>query len=302
MSQSIFFRSIDGELDHELSASAGQMNSLLQDRGLAYGHGLFETMAYHEGAIPLQTQHLQRLIQSAPKLGISLDLQRISLYLQRFITQLKAQSVDNGVIKLIATAGSGGRGYQSPEMPKPRIILSLSPLPEALADPRVKGVSLWRCDYPLPNNPRLAGLKHLNRLDQVLARAEVDSAGAGEFSDGLMFGNDGHLVETTSANIVVKTVRGWVTPSLHQAGVAGVMRGMLLDELFPQVGLTLTVGTITESDLRESSEVFICNSIRGILPVKVIMSASGDLDLRFPIGSETKMLQSNLSANYVFFQ
>jgi 4-amino-4-deoxychorismate lyase len=302
MSQNRFFRSIDGELNEGLSAPSEWVDTLLQDRGLAYGHGLFETMAYHGGSVPLQAQHLQRLLQSAPNLGITLDIDSIRVYLESFMAQLQGHSIVNGVIKLIATAGSGGRGYQNPETIKPRIILSYSSLPEGLTEQRLNGVDLWRCDYRLPSNPRLAGLKHLNRLDQVLARAEVDSAGAGQFSDGLMFDCDGHVVEATSANIVLKSPKGWVTPSLGQAGVAGVLRAMLIDELFPQAGLVLSVGTVTESDLRDSTEIFICNAIKGIVPVTAIVATGSDLDLRLPIGLETKMLQSTLSANYSFFQ
>ena len=113
-------------------------------------------------------------------------------------------------------------------------------------------------------NPVLAGIKHLNRLDQVLAAAELKQQGV-PYTDGVMFGHDSNLIETTCANIFIKTPEmGWLTPQLDQSGVRGVMRGLLLERLFNQSGLNVKECRINPQQLASASEIFICSSIRGL--------------------------------------
>jgi len=256
------------------------------DRGAAYGHGLFETMLFSAGVVPLWQRHSSRLVADAPVLGLSISQISLDDNLAKFIDLLGQQSQSSGIIKLTVTAGSGGRGYASPANLAPQIICQFSPLPDRLEQPRREGVALTQCQYPLPANPVLAGIKHLNRLDQILARAEW----ADEYADGLMYSQAGLLIETTCANIFVKTGdNGWITPKVDQAGVRGVMRGLLLQELFAKTGLPVSEGEISRQQLATASELFICSSIRGLLPVTEI----NDLG-HWAIGADTKMLQSAL--------
>jgi len=258
----------------------------LADRGLAYGHGLFETMLFSVAVVPLWQRHSSRLINDAAVLGLNISQASLDDNLRKFIDLLKRQSQSSGIIKIMVTAGTGGRGYASPANIAPQIICQFSPLPTKLEQPRRDGVALTQCQYSLPSNPLLAGIKHLNRLDQVLARAEWDN----EYADGLMYSQEGMLVETTCANIFVKTAdRGWITPKLDRAGVRGVMRGLLLEELFTRTGLTVSEGEISRQQLAEATELFICSSIRGLLPVTEV----NDLG-HWLIGTDTKMLQSAL--------
>ncbi len=275
----------------------GSMTSIdsVIDRGLAYGHGLFETMRLYLGQLPLRSWHLERLMRDAAILGIALDQSAVEQHLTYFQQHLERQGIDAGVVKLIVTAGVGGRGYKSPATIRPRIICIYSELPQLVQG---HGIHLRHCDYRLPSNPLLSGIKHLNRLDQVMARNEwTDDI----FADGLMFDQDNHLVETTSANIFLhSTEQGWITPRLHHAGVSGVMRAVLLEEIFPQLKIAISIADISADQLDSYNHMFTCNSIRGITPV---LGLSHNQNLKtFTIGSHTNMLQSALADNYPCFR
>ena len=290
----IFFSSINGEF----LSSEESVEQLLQDRGLAYGHGLFETMALRCGQIPLLQQHLHRLTADAPKLGINPSFESVEACVTAFITSLSEKDIKDVVVKVMLTAGVGGRGYQSPSTVLPHIICASSPLVTDLHDQQLNGINLWRCHYQLPLNPRLAGIKHLNRLDQVLARNECDTAG---YEDGVMFATDGNLIETTCANIFIKTDEGWLTPALDNAGVNGVMRTLLLETIFPALKLPVSCRAITADELRCCTEGFICNAVRGLVPILSITDSYEQYNLKMAAGAETKRLQSHLNNNYVGF-
>lgn len=294
MQQMTFISSINGEF----ICSGERAEHLLRDRGLAYGHGLFETMALYQAVVPLLQQHLQRLVADAGTLGIDLSFEAVEVCVNGCIAALVEEGIENAAVKVILTAGIGGRGYQSPVELKPHIVCITSPLPDNLQAQRRDGINLWCCQYQLPLNPQLAGIKHLNRLDQILARNECDSAG---YEDGVMFATDGSLIETTSANIFIKTANGWVTPALDSAGVNGVMRTMLLLRIFPAMGLPVSTGLITADELWGCNEGFICNAIRGIVPLLSITDSREQNKLNLTIGVDTKRLQSHLNNNYAGF-
>ena len=264
------------------------------DRGVAYGHGLFETMLLHQGVLPLRQQHCERLLRDAPTLGINISAQQVEETIDSLIQGLSLKQCQSGIVKTMVTAGSGGRGYASPTAAEaaPRVIAQYFPLPQDIQLQRQQGVSLTECVYPLPLNPVLAGIKHLNRLDQVMARSEW----AEEYDDGLMFSAGGELIETTRANIFIKLSSGWVTPRLNQAGVRGVMRELLLDKLFAGAGLEVRQDTISPEQLANGSELFSCSSVRGIVPVTSTPSIGS-----VAIGSETRLLQRQLQKSYQGF-
>jgi len=259
----------------------------LTDRGGSYGHGLFETMLLHDGALPLLQQHFQRLLRDAPVLGVNIRADQLSSNLDSLLRGLTPEQRQSGIVKVIVTAGSGGRGYAPPVLSEvsPRIIAQYFPLPDDLQTQRQQGISLTECDYRLPLNSRLAGIKHLNRLDQVMARSEW----AEEYDDGLMFSADGSLIETTRANLFIKLSSGWVTPILDQAGVRGVMRELLIDGLFARAGLKLQQARVSREQLYSARELFTCSSVRGIVPVTSMMSVAA-----LSVGKDTRLLQSTL--------
>ena len=257
----------------------------LSDRGGAYGHGLFETLLLHNGSIPLWQEHSRRLVADAPVLGIKVSQTRLQANLDAFVRGLSDEQLRGGIVKIIVTAGNGGRGYASPVNMAPRIICQYFELPANVQQQRREGITLTRCHYRLPINPALAGIKHLNRLDQVMARAEwVD-----EFDDGIMFSSEGLAVETTRANLFLKGADGWITPMLDKAGVRGVMRALLLDVLFTTCGLAVRQTTVTREQVAEANELFVCSSVRGVVPV-VAAADSGAL----AVGDDTRTLQTAL--------
>ena len=257
------------------------------DRGTGYGHGLFETMLFRVGEVPLWQRHSSRLVSDAPVLGLNVTKHTLDDNLRHFLGLLKQHSLSSGIIKITVTAGTGGRGYASPAKLHLQIICQYSALPDNLEQPRREGVSLTQCQYRLPINPVLAGIKHLNRLDQVLGRAEWSGV---EYADGIMYSRDELLIETTCANIFINTANnGWITPQLDQAGVRGVMRGLLLEQLFSSVGLRVSECAINRAQLDAATEIFICSSIRGLLPVTKINNLG-----QWSVGSDTKRLQSAL--------
>lgn len=219
------------------------------NRGLAYGDGLFETMRVHLGAIPLWARHLARLCEGAGRLGIALPA-------VDFIEARIAQAIagrDSGVLKLVLTRGDGGRGYAYAPETDPVWVLSLHGLPASHP-----GLRLHWCETRLASQPALAGIKHCNRLEQVLARAEAARAGCDE---GLMRDADGDAISATSANLLVFRDGRWSTPRVDACGVAGVLRGWLLEQELVETA------TLPPPAVEAAEALALCNAVRGILPV-----------------------------------
>ncbi len=230
------------------------------DRGLLYGDGLFETIAIHRGVPQLWLQHMVRLESGCARLGITPP--------SRDLLQAEARSLcadsERAILKIIITRGSGGRGYRPQPGLMSRRILSLHPWPDYPAAWQQDGVNLRLCDTRLGSNPRLAGIKHLNRLEQVLARAEWADD---EIAEGLMLDGNDILIEGTMSNLFLVRAGCLLTPVLEHCGVAGVMRGHVL-QLAAQAGIACEVTRLGLSDLQQADEVFVCNSIVGIWPVR----------------------------------
>ena len=250
------------------------------NRGLAYGDGLFETMRVHHGALPLWPRHLARLREGAQRLGIvlpSLDV------VEARIAEVIADC-DGGVLKLLLTRGEGGRGYAPPVDALPTWMLSLHPSP---ASPTAALRVLW-CETRLALQPALAGIKHCNRLEQVLARAEAEAAGCDE---GLLRDSAGNAISATSANLLVLRDGRWLTPPVYACGVAGVLRGWLLEQ-----GLA-DVAQLAPAQVESADALALCNAVRGILPVAslgarawaphpALAELQGELAMAYPMYSE----------------
>ena len=283
-------------IDGNTLTSGHSIDALINDRGLAYGHGLFETILLSNGNLPLLSKHIERICRDAPKVGISVESEHIRNCLEQFIDHLSVNSVYSGVVKIVLTAGTGGRGYATPETLKPSVICTFSDLPRDLSQQRQWGIAVRCCHYKLPINPPLAGIKHLNRLDQIIARAEWRNP---DYSEGLIFSTEDMLVEAISANVFLKQASGdWLTPDISVAGVSGVMRSLLLEEVSSDCGIEVKVSNITKEQLSASEELFVCNSIRGIVPVTAIYSSNEDLIKSLSIGKDTQMLQTVLNTDY----
>jgi 4-amino-4-deoxychorismate lyase len=222
------------------------------DRGLQYGDGLFETALLVDGQVRFLDAHLQRLFRGCERLGIQAP-DRQTLIAE--ITRVSAAS-NRGVLKIIITRGAAGRGYRPPVTAAATRIVALHPL----KDTPQHSLKLRWCETRLGRNARLAGIKHLNRLEQVLAQSEWRE---GEFDEGLMMDTEGELVCATAGNVFAVRDGALITPDLRFCGVQGVMRAQVI-EVASKLGLAVSEEPLWPHDLDTASEVFITNAVRGI--------------------------------------
>ena len=256
---------VDGEISDRVS---------VLDRGLQYGDGLFETMAVLQGTPRFWQGHVDRLAAGCERLGLPTTPQAVLLR--------EVQTVSAGqrrcVVKVMVTRGTSGRGY-APEVPARgnRIVCSW-PWPQDPGDLVQTGIRMRICNLRLGVQPVLAGLKHLNRLEQVMARAEWNDRAIHE---GLLLDSSDQLVSAISSNLFLVFGNRLLTPRLDRCGVRGVMRGAILGAFRERceqrrIGLDM---------LPEADEVFVCNAVRGVFPVTRIDH------WEYPIGPVTREVQ-----------
>ena len=232
-----------------------------RDRGLQYGDGLFETMRVRRHGIRLLNYHLERLAAGCRMLKIQPPKESV---LRRELERIAALRRD-GILKLIVTRGIGPRGYR-PSNGRATRIAALHPLPRAATADAATAVRVRTCTTPLSTNPSLAGIKTLNRLDSVLARAEWTDT---RIWEGLMRDVDGNWVCGTMSNLFLRRGTVLTTPLLDRCGVAGVMRRWVLESA---AGLHLRTAQrrIHWRDLQSAEEIFMCNAVAGIRSVRTI--------------------------------
>jgi 4-amino-4-deoxychorismate lyase len=177
------------------------------------------------------------------------------------------------VLKIIVTRGFGGRGYRLPDRCSPTRVLSLHAWPETVSKLQASGICTRLCKSRLASNPTLAGLKHLNRLEQVLARAEWADP---DIHEGFMLDRDGKVVEGTMSNLFLVRRTSLITPDLDQCGVEGIIRTVVL-EIAREKGIEIVVKSIDVCDLQHADEIFVTNSIIGIWPVIGFEGGSHDI-------------------------
>jgi 4-amino-4-deoxychorismate lyase len=230
------------------------------DRGLQYGDGVFETVLLRAGRARFLDLHLARLRRGCQRLDLRFDAFE---GLRADIAAALAQAPPLAVLKILVSRGSATRrGYAPAGDEIARRVVSLWPAPPLSPDPG--GVDLVWSPHPCGDDPALAGIKHLNRLGNVLAAAEAQARGA---FDAVMRAGDGRLVSGAMSNLFLVTRRGLITPEVDRAGVAGVMRAVVLREA-ATLGLLVTVGHITPEDLVSADEAFLTNARIGVVPVR----------------------------------
>lgn len=244
---------IDGVVESRMSAL---------DRGLNYGDGLFETMRLLDRAVRYLDRHLARLAQGCERLGIS----RVDFAALNHEIASIARTLDDGALKLIVTRGSGPRGYRPAGTERPTRVLAWSPPRVADASAGTDGVRVRYCSTPASVNVALAGVKHLNRLDCVLARSEWSDA---DIAEGLMRDSQGAIVGGTMSNVFAVRGETIVTPRIDRAGVKGIMRGIVI-EAAHGAGLVVEEQVLTAAHLAAAHELFLTNALIGIWPVRAL--------------------------------
>ena len=241
----------------------GRQESVIdfKDRGFQYGDGLFETMAYKNGRIIYLDEHLSRLSEGCRRLNIPVIDQSV------WLEDIKNLSLEKNaqVIKIMLTRGAGGRGYQYGDV-EPNRIVACYDWPEYPDNFKNEGVRTRFCKTAVSVNPALAGIKHLNRLDNVLARNEWSDA---SISEGLMLDDMAYVVEGTMTNVFGVKNGTIYTPDLSRAGVNGIIRNKVI-KLARYLGYVVYETNITREELMAMDEIFLTNSIIGIWPVRQV--------------------------------
>lgn len=261
----------------------------VDDRAAQYGDGVFETIAVRDAAPRFWELHVRRLALDCEKVGLVMPPP--SILLRDLENALARTTVNTGfcIAKLVISCGGSERGYQrAAGVPaNSRIgIFADTPLPE---DDYAAGVAVHLCDTIVASQPRLAGVKSLNRLDQVLARCEWSQPG---IFDGLMCDDDGNLVCGTRTNLFIVRENHIETPQLDRCGVAGIMRRCIIN-LLGENNINVTEMVIGCEEIASFDELFLCNSQVGVVPVR----RCGDYT--WEVGEATRSVMALLSYNEV---
>lgn len=236
----------------------GEISGLVpaSNRGLQYGDGVFETITILNGTPRFWQLHMDRLAIACEHLDIPLQPQQLLLREVQTVAAGRGQCV----VKILLTRGESGRGYSPGKACPPDRIISAHPLPDDIHKHSQLGIAAGICNLRLAVQPQLAGIKHLNRLEQVLARAELAQRNVDE---GIMLDPDDHVVCATAANIFLVLNGRLLTPRMDRCGVRGVMRAAILQAFRP----LCEQRRIQLDMLPDAQEVFISNAVRGVIPV-----------------------------------
>jgi len=254
----------------------------IHDRGLLYGDGVFRTLRAAQGKALHWSLHYLKLQHDCAKLDITCPDEAL---LCTELDQVLAQHPD-GVVKLIITRGAGTRGYTPSADAAPTRIWDFSPLPDYPVDWMTQGIKVRVCNLRLSAQPRLACIKHLNRLENVLAAMELNDAQLhGEHAaEGLLLDAEGHLIEGTRSNLFLVSQGQLTTPDLSSCGVAGIQRGRVMAWAL-QHGVTLHVRDVGLEEALHADELFIVNSVIGLWPIRELEKRQWS---HFPVATQIR--------------
>lgn len=240
-----------------------EQNLSCLDRGLHYGDGLFETLLHEGGLVKYWSLHWRRLIHGCERLNLPLpDEDKLLADVEQVTNGLQS-----AVVKIIYTRGVTGRGYAYAQC-RPNCIVMDFPIPQYPRHNSEQGVELYLCNTRLAHQPLLAGVKHLNRLENVLARNEWQDA---QIAEGLLCCMDGNVIEGTMSNIFMVKDGMLNTPDLSRCGVKGITRQRIM-QMAAEQHIAVSEKQISLEALAQADEVFVCNTIIGIWPVKKVGS------------------------------
>jgi len=227
------------------------------DRGLAFGDGVFRTLAVRGGRPLNWAWHYRRLAADCAALRLAAPAEDLLL------AELRQAAPGDAAAKIIVTRGEATRGYGIPPAARTtRLVMAFAP-PQFPAGHAEQGVTVRRCVLALSEQPRLAGAKTLNRLENVLARSEWDDP---SIAEGLCADASGRVVEGTMSNLFVVSHGRVATPDLSRCGVVGAQRERVR-ELLAREGVPCSVRDIGWDAVAGADELFLTNSLIGAWPV-----------------------------------
>ena len=252
----------------------GQQGQLIpaNDRGLTYGDGLFVTMRIDaKGQIQFFQTHLSRITQAAYRLKFqtSQGLWQLPEQQIELVKRIAAKNPNKG-LKLLISRGVGGRGYSSANCNDISTVISLFEIPNHYQQLQQTGVSLCKSQIQLASQPLLSGIKHLNRLEQVLIKSCQLSAG---FDDWLVVDSNDRVIEASMANLFLFKDNKWLTPRISQSGVAGVMREQTIYQLL-NFGFDVEITDISFSELTAFEHIIMTNSLMGAMNINQVDTLS----------------------------
>jgi 4-amino-4-deoxychorismate lyase len=258
---------VNGKFEDSLSVN---------DRGLSFGDGVFETIRIWKSVIPFWSDHFSRLQRGLAVLGITTP-ESFEDSLLKDVASLISENASlcsqSAVLKIIVTRGCLGRGYLPSLDSVPTIILMIKE--NVYASPASNSAkegggnfSLICCKHPISSNPVLAGIKHLNRLDQVLASTELQD----KYDEGLLLDANGYVIEGTKSNLVILKNGQWITPDLSSCGIQGVMLKRCQIWLEKRK-VSLIKQPLTIKDVLQADHLFMMNSIMGIRGVTTFLNS-----------------------------
>lgn len=257
----------------------------IDDRAVQYGDGVFETIAIRDARPRMLDRHVGRLRRGCERLGIEMPHESI---LDRDLQLALARTTLNTtfcIAKLIVSAGPGPRGYRRAGSGRSDALVGLYAAEPLQANAYEHGVETILTQSRIGTAPHLAGLKTLNRLDQVLARMEWDTD---EIFDGIMRDTDDRVICGTMTNVFILRNNCIATPALDLCGVAGIMRNLVIDRLADN-GIRCAEMDLGIEDLECADELFLCNSQIGAVPVRRCGA------LRWSVGEGTRSVMALLS-------
>ncbi len=240
---------VNGKPQHQVS---------ILDRGLQFGDGVFETLAVVNHRPCLWQYHMQRLQLGCERLGIPCPEESLLLSESRQLLESTAQAV----LKIIVTRGESKRGYKAASSTTPTRIISVNSWRKPDPSPVTVAVSQQR----LGDNPYLAGIKHLNRLEQVMARQACPE----EAYDALMLDQQNHLIEGIMHNVFIQKSQQLYTPILDHCGVAGVLRRTIMERA-EALSMPVLESRLGMNDVLQGDALYLCNSLSGIRAVSAII-------------------------------
>ena len=246
----------------------------VDDRAVQYGDGLFETVAIRDGKARLWDYHAERLQTGCVRLGLPAPAEQ--LVEDELNSALNAAPIDTEhcAAKLLVSAGAGHRGYRRSGSGEATLLVGLAESPRLPETIYRDGVQVRVCDTRLAIQPRLAGIKSLNRLEQVMARNEWRDETVFE---GLLLDTEDRLICGTMSNVFLVDGNSLVTPAITRCGISGVMRRHVLT-VVEQAGIECDVRDVANNELNSCLGAFLTNSQFGVLPINRCTDRSWELN------------------------